>query len=71
MTQGGYPHKFVSGFEKLITLSVILRHLEAELSILRCLKLIRGVISTTTTTKFSGNFFLSPSNSFLGETLTG
>jgi hypothetical protein len=40
-----------SGFENLIlTLSVILRHLhvEAELSILRCLKLIRarGVIST-------------------------
>jgi hypothetical protein len=27
----------------LITLSVILRHLEAELSILRCLKLIRVV----------------------------
>jgi DMSO reductase anchor subunit len=30
----------------LITLSVMLRHLEAELSILMCLKLIRGVIST-------------------------
>jgi hypothetical protein len=27
--------KFVSGFENLITLSVILRHLEAELSIPR------------------------------------
>jgi hypothetical protein len=35
-----------SGFETLITLSVILRHLEAELRILRSLKLIRGVIST-------------------------
>jgi hypothetical protein len=28
---------------KIITLGVILRHLEAELSILRCLKLIRGL----------------------------
>jgi hypothetical protein len=38
---------FFSGFENLIPLSVILRHLEAELSIQRCLiKLIRGVIST-------------------------
>jgi hypothetical protein len=48
---GGYPHvklqgnkffgKIFSGFENLMTLhvSVILRHLEAELSILRCLKL--------------------------------
>jgi hypothetical protein len=37
--------KKISGFENLITLSVILRHLEAELIILRCLnmlKLIRG-----------------------------
>jgi hypothetical protein len=49
---GGYPpHQleffgnFYSGFENLIT-SGILRHLEAELSILRCLKLIRGVVST-------------------------
>jgi hypothetical protein len=32
-----------SGFENLITLSVILRHLEEELSILMCLKLIRGI----------------------------
>jgi hypothetical protein len=51
MTWGDIPHQmsflefFSSGFENLITLSVILRHLEAELSILRCLKLIRGVIS--------------------------
>jgi hypothetical protein len=46
------PHQLelfgkISGFENLITLSVILRHLEAELSILRCLKLIRGAISTS------------------------
>jgi hypothetical protein len=33
----------LSGFENLITLSVILRHLQAELSILSCLKLIRGL----------------------------
>jgi hypothetical protein len=32
-----------SGFENLLTLSVILRHLEAKLTILRCLKLIRGL----------------------------
>jgi hypothetical protein len=50
---GDIPHQlelffkfFSSGFENLINLSVILRHLEAELSILRCLKLIRGIIST-------------------------
>jgi hypothetical protein len=41
MIQGGYPPqleffgKFFSGFENLITLSVILRHLEAELIIRR------------------------------------
>jgi hypothetical protein len=56
MTQGGYPpqlevfgeKKIYSGFdfESLLTLSVILRHLEVKLSILRCLKLIRRVIST-------------------------
>jgi hypothetical protein len=34
---------FFSGVENLITLSVILRHLEAELIILMCLKLIRGL----------------------------
>jgi hypothetical protein len=41
---------FFFWFENSITLSVILtlRHLEAELSMLRCLKLIRGVISTLT-----------------------
>jgi hypothetical protein len=44
MIQGGYPPQLVffgkncSGFENLI----ILRHLEAELIILRCLTLIRG-----------------------------
>jgi hypothetical protein len=40
---------FSSGFENLTSLSVILRHLEGELSILRCvnLNLIRGVISTS------------------------
>jgi hypothetical protein len=45
MSQGGYPPqieffgKICLGFENLITLSVILRHLEAELlSILRCFK---------------------------------
>jgi hypothetical protein len=34
-----------SGFENLITLTLsgILRHLVAELSILRCIKLIRGL----------------------------
>jgi hypothetical protein len=55
MIQGGYPPQIelFSGFENLITLSVILRHLEAELIILRCLKLIRGLF-------FS--IFLSPSN---------
>jgi hypothetical protein len=37
--------KKFSGLEHLLTLSVNLRHLEAELSILGCLKLIRGVIS--------------------------
>jgi hypothetical protein len=36
----------ISGLENLITLSVTLRHLEAGLCILRCLKLIRRVIST-------------------------
>jgi hypothetical protein len=35
-----------SGFENVIILSVILRHLEAELSILRCLKTHHGIIST-------------------------
>jgi hypothetical protein len=45
---GIFPHQlelrgFFSGFENLTTLSVILRHLEAEL---RCINLIRGVIST-------------------------
>jgi hypothetical protein len=55
MTQGGISHqldfflKLFSGFEILITFSVILRHLEAELS----LKLIRGYLT---------NFFLIPSN---------
>jgi hypothetical protein len=47
MIQGGIsPLEFwktFSGFENLITLSVILRHLEAELIIPRCLKLIRGL----------------------------
>jgi hypothetical protein len=54
----------------LITLSVILRHLEAELSILRCLKLIRGVISTyrKKNNKLK-KLICYPPNSFLAETL--
>jgi hypothetical protein len=52
---------FFSGFENLITLngSGILRHLEAELSILRCLKLISGlfVISTLKKIFFLDTFF--------------
>jgi hypothetical protein len=50
MIQGGisplnfsFFGKKCSGFENLITLSVILRHLEAELIIPRCLKFIRGL----------------------------
>jgi hypothetical protein len=64
---GGYPpHQleffgnFLSGFEKLITLSVILRHLEAELSILRCLKLIRGVFPLFFLNFCLVLFFLAP-----------
>jgi hypothetical protein len=49
---------FFCGFENLITLSVILRHLEAELSILRCLKLIRGLFPHLK--KFYFKFFFSP-----------
>jgi hypothetical protein len=54
---GGYPRStwiflgnFFSGFENLmtLTLSVILRHLEAELSILGCLRLIRRGLSNKT-----------------------
>jgi hypothetical protein len=52
MIQGGIsPLNFsflgnsFSGFENLITLSVILRHLKAELIILMWLKLIRGLFS--------------------------
>jgi hypothetical protein len=55
MGGGGYPHqfeifwKFVSGFENLITLSVILRNLQAELiSMLMCVKLIREVTYIST-----------------------
>jgi hypothetical protein len=49
MIQGGYPPQLelfgncFSGFENLITLSVILRNLEAELIVLRDLKLHRGL----------------------------
>jgi hypothetical protein len=38
---------FLNVLKILITLSVILRHLEAELTILRCLKLIRGLFPFT------------------------
>jgi hypothetical protein len=59
MTQGGIsPSTFLEIFffwflKFLTTVSVILWHLEAELSILRCLKLIMGAIST-----FKKNYYL-------------
>jgi hypothetical protein len=49
-------------FLVLNILIVILRHLEAELSILRCLKLIRGVISTYCKKKILSPKFISGRN---------
>jgi hypothetical protein len=63
LTWGISPHQleffwnFFLVLNNLIILSVILRYLEAELSILRCLKLIRGVISTSKKKKISSFIF--------------
>jgi hypothetical protein len=57
-----------SGFENVITSNVIFRHLELELSILRCLKLIRGIISTLKKKNFSP--FLVPHTFFPGGNST-